>query len=221
VPAERSDRAIRLWLAQSPAVVVGVGLHHRLGAIIDTQRCERDGVQILKRSAGGGALLLDQHMLCGAIALPISRLPTPDVTESYRWLAELLLAALAIPHARRVAVAEAREDITNLRRRQDDPVSQALLTTCYGALSPHEIVVDTRKLVGLAQIRRRDAALFQFGVLLRDQSPLAEYLNVPDEPTREALRAALAARTIGLTAVSDRPASAVAAAIADATPYVP
>ena len=199
------------------AVVVGVGLHHRLGTVVDTARCERDGVQVLKRSAGGGALLLDQSsMLCGAVALP-SAAVDPDVTESYRWLADLLLAALAIPAARRVEVGEARDDVAQLRE-DNNPVSQALLTTCYGVLSPYEIVVDRKKLVGLAQVRRRDAALFQFGVLLRDQSPLADYLNVPDERTRERLRRALEQRTVGLRAVTDRPVSGVAAAIADAMP---
>jgi lipoate-protein ligase A len=210
-----------VWTASSAAVVVGIGLHHRLGAIVDLGRCERDGLKVLKRSAGGGALLLDEHMLCGAIAIPTADLATHDVTESYRWLADLLLEALAIPAARRVGVAEARHDITNLREEQDrNPVSHALLATCYGALSPHEIVVDSKKLVGLAQIRRRQAALFQFGILLRDQSRLADYLSVPDEPTRERLREALKARTIGLMAVTGRPASAVAEAIADAMPSV-
>ncbi len=210
---------MRLWTASSIAVVLGIGLHHRLGAIVDVARCERDGVLVLKRRAGGGALLLDEHMLCGAVAIPTDRLPTPDITGSYRWLADLLVEALAIPGARRVDVAEARQDLADLRQAMDDPVGQALLATCYGGLSPHEIVVADKKLVGLAQIRRREAALFQFGILLRDQSPLADYLNVPDESTREQLRAALRARTVGLTAVSDRPASAVAAAIADAMPY--
>ncbi len=30
------------------------------------------------------------------------------------------------------------------------------------------------KVVGLAQVRRQHAALFQVGILLRDQSPLAD-----------------------------------------------
>jgi lipoate-protein ligase A len=116
-----------------------------------------------------------------------------------------------------VEVAEARHDVATLRAAHD-PVSKCLLSTCYGALSPHEIVADGKKLVGLAQVRRRDAALFQFGILLRDQSPLADYLKLPDEATRDALRQALRERTVGLTAVTDRPASAVAAAIVGAMP---
>jgi len=98
-----------------------------------------------------------------------------------------------------------------------------LLATCYGALSPHEIVVDTAhgaaKLVGLAQVRRRDAALFQFCVLLRDQSPLADYLRGASEPDREALRQALRQRTVGLESLTPRSASEVAAAIVGAMPF--
>ena len=209
----------RLWTAAAPAVVVGIGLRHRLASIVDLERCGSAGVEVLERSAGGGALLLDEHMLCGAIALPISKVAR-DVTESYRWLADVLLSALDLPSARRVEVAEARQDIAALRS-WDSPVAKALLTTCYGALSPHEIVLEGRKLVGLAQVRRRDAALFQFGVLLRDQSPLADYLLVPDESTRDHLRTELRDRTVGLTAVTDRPVSAVASAIADAMPCAP
>ncbi|HEY1298031.1 MAG TPA: hypothetical protein VGJ60_33545 [Chloroflexota bacterium] len=197
---------------------MGIGLRHRLASIVDLERCERADVEVLERRAGGGALLLDEHMLCGAVALPISRV-SQDVTESYRWLGDLLLAALDLPRARRVEVAEARQDVSNLRA-SESPVARVLLTTCYGALSPHEIVIDGRKLVGLAQVRRRDAALFQFGLLLRDQSPLADYLQVPDDPTRETLRTELRTRTVGLTAVTDRPVSAVASAIADAMPSV-
>jgi lipoate-protein ligase A len=205
-----------MWLPARPAIVVGIGLHHRLGEVVDFDRCQRAGIQVLQRRAGGGAVLLDEHVLCGAVALPIAEVDR-DVTESYRWLADVLVAALEIPSARRVEVADARDDVASLRAAHN-PVSKCLLVACYGALSPHEIVVDGKKLVGLAQVRRRDAALFQFGVLLRDQSALADYLNVPDEPTRAALRAALAERTVGLTAVTDRPASAVAAAIVDAMP---
>jgi len=230
LPAEPPDAAlaadeallqapgIRVWIPSHQAVVVGIGLQHRLSTIVDLQRCQADGVQVLQRRAGGGALLLDEHMLCGAIGLPIANVDR-DVTESYRWLADLLLSALEVPSARRVEVAEARHDVATLRASHN-PVSKCLLTTCYGALSPHEIVVGDRKLVGLAQVRRRDAALFQFGILLRDQAPLADYLLAGDR-IRQQLRRQLQLRTVGLTAVTDRPASAVAAAIVDAMPSAP
>jgi lipoate-protein ligase A len=135
-------------------------------------------------------------MRCGVVCMPIG-LVSPDLTESYRWIARYLLGFVS---GRSVDVEEARADVATLRSRTD-PVARLLLTTCYGALSPYEIV-DTagRKFVGLAQIRRRHAALFQIGILLHDQSRLADFLNVPDEPTREQLRAELQRRTVGLDA---------------------
>jgi lipoate---protein ligase len=184
----------RWWVASSPAIVVGLGLRHRLASIIDLERCREAGVDVLDRRAGGGAVLVDSHMLCGAICVPIGMVSS-DLTESYRWIADRLLSMVP---GRRVEIAEGRADVAALRAR-DDPVAKLLLSTCYGALSPHEIVdSEGRKLVGLAQIRRRHAALFQFGILLRDQSRLADYLNVPDEPTRDQLRAELQRRTVGL-----------------------
>jgi lipoate-protein ligase A len=213
----------RFWVAESAAVVVGLGLHHRLGSVVDLERCRARGVEVLQRHAGGGALLLDAHVLCGAIALPTSAV-SRDVTESYRWLGDHLVEALSRLGvlARRAEIAEARADLAALRAS-----GNALTDTCYGVLSPHEVVVDTdhgpAKLVGLAQVRRRDAALFQFGVLLRDQSALAEFICVKTEADREALRSALAQRTVGLESLTSRlkgrSVSEVAEAIADAMPF--
>jgi lipoate-protein ligase A len=219
--AERPE--LRLWIASAPAVVVGLGLRHRLAQAVDLERCRAAGVDVLERSAGGGAVFVDEGMLCGAVSVPHPA--TDDVTEAYRWLGDLLaerLRELGLHEARRVDVAEARADVAELRSRTTDPVARLILGTCYGALSPHEVAIGEAKLVGLAQIRRRHASLIQFGILLRDQSPLADYLVVADENTREQLRAELGWRTVGLQQLlTDRAASEVAAAVAGATPFAP
>src|SRR5260370_3688175 len=77
-----SPPLVRWWTASSPAVVVGLGLHHRLGSIVDEERCREAGIAVLARRAGGGALLLDKNMLCGAVCVPRANVPY-DVTESY------------------------------------------------------------------------------------------------------------------------------------------
>jgi lipoate-protein ligase A len=184
---------VRWWLAASPAVVVGLGMRRRLASLVDVERCRAAGVDILERRAGGGALLLDQHMLCGAVCVPIASVPS-DVTESYRWLGDelvLRLRALGFSGARRVDVEDARADVAAIRTR-DDPVARVIGSTCYGVLSPHEVVVGAKKLVGLAQVRRRHAALFQIGILLHDQAPLADLLRAPDDQTRAEERKAFA-----------------------------
>jgi lipoate-protein ligase A len=174
---------VRWYTVASPAVVLGLALHHRREQVVDLQRCAQAGVEVLERAAGGGAVLLDDGMLCCAICLPKA---DADLTESYRWLGDHFAARLGL---RRVEVAEARTDVASLR-------GSPLLSTCYGALSPHEVVnASNAKVVGFAQVRRKHAALFQVGVLLRDQSALADFLRVDD---REALRRELQHRSAGL-----------------------
>jgi lipoate---protein ligase len=192
----------RWYVAATPAVVLGLGLRHRVAEVVDLARCATAGVEVLERRAGGGAVLVDRgNMVCGALCTPLpAGTVAPDLTESYRWIGDALvrgLRDLGLTTARRVDVTEARADVGVLKSRADG-LSRLLLSTCYGALSPHEVAVGTAKLVGLAQIRRRHAALFQVGILLEDQSPLADLLVVPDEPTREEFRAALRQRTVGL-----------------------
>jgi lipoate---protein ligase len=206
-------RSQHWWLPASRAVVLGLGLGHRAESIVDVDRCEREGVAILRRKAGGGAVFLDDgNVLCGAIAVHTQTVST-DVTESYRWLGEALVSALNSlgVRAHRVEVEEARADVAALRA-----ASSPLLYTCYGALSPHELTLDGRKLVGLAQIRRRETTLYVLGILLRTQSRLADFLiNGTD------IRDELDKRTVGLEALTSRSASEVAAAIADAMPFAP
>src|SRR5207237_10713858 len=139
--------------------------------------------------------------LCCSVRLALPHPRVPDkLTESDRWLGDRFILALhdlGVVAARRIEVPEARADIASLKSRPD-AVAQLLLQTCYGALSPHEVAIGDAKLVGFAQVRRRHAALFQVGVLLRDQSPLADSLRVPNEATRDVLRTALRQRTTGL-----------------------
>jgi lipoate-protein ligase A len=156
-------------------------------------RCRERGVEVLDRTAGGGAVLLDDGMLCCTVCLPN---PSADLTESYRWLGEHFAQRLGL---RRVDVEEARADVKSL-------TGSPLLSTCYGALSPHEVVnSDGAKVVGFAQVRRRHAALFQIGILLRDQSGLADVLRAPDETAREQLRTQLRSRSAGLQWQADLP----------------
>ena len=209
-----SPGSARFWLATDPAVVVGLGLHHRIASVVDLERCRSQGMEVVERRAGGGALLLDSHVLCGAVARPTAAVSS-DVTESYRWLGDALVRALngLGVKARLVDVSEARADLAAVRAS-----ASVLGNTCYGVLSPHEVVVEAAhgpaKLVGLAQVRRRDAALFQFGILLHDQSPLAEVLLVEREEDRGRLRMELQRRTVGLASLTSRSAADLAAAVA-------
>jgi lipoate-protein ligase A len=192
-----AEPLLRWYRPTAPALVLGLALRHRADEVIDRARCRAAGVEVLERRAGGGAVLLDEGMVCCSVcvALPDARVGD-DLTESYRWLGERLATHLGL---RRVEVAEARADVAALKA-SPEPVARLLLDACYGALSPHELAnKQGAKVVGLAQVRRRHAALYQAGILLRDQSPLADLLRVPDEASREVLRGELRRRSAGFS----------------------
>jgi lipoate-protein ligase A len=146
----RDDGALRAgWSRPTDAVIV-------LGS---AQRPAASGTA-LRRSTGGGAVSCDDRYLMLDIALPRGHpLAIDDVGQSYRWLAEALLAALAARGAdvRAVAPEEAAGAPASDRA--------AARLACFAGIGSFELVTrgDGRKLVGLAQRRRGGAVLLQAG----------------------------------------------------------
>ena len=147
-----------------------------------------DGLPLVRRGTGGGAVLCDEHYLMLDIALPPGdpRI-LGDVTESYRWLAEQLVAALG-----RLGVDDLSL-VDPLALRQLDPSArEAARLACFAGLGPYELL-DARgcKLVGLAQRRRRGGVLLQAAAYLGgDRGELADLLWIPTAD-RAGLRARL------------------------------
>lgn len=179
------DPPVVAWPEVAPAALI-VG--RAAGApAVDWRRCAAEGVTVHQRASGGGPVLWDGALLSLDVLLPRGHPLLPDdVVAAYRWLGEALAAALTSLGARcrAVTVAEARAA---------DPGIAGM--TCFGALSPFEVVgPDGRKAVGLAQVRRRGGALLQAGVpLVLDASRLAGLIGGPP-----GLGAALGRRAAGL-----------------------
>lgn len=144
----------RIWRYDAPALVLGCSQRKLL---LDV----RSGLEVLQRRAGGGAVLVGPWMLGLSVALPGAHaMVAPGTVDSYRWLGELLqhwLRAMGIHTARALAPGSAALQ----------PGPSDLAWACFGTLSPWEVVAGgARKIVGLAQVRRRDVVLLVAGILL-------------------------------------------------------
>lgn len=89
---------LRLWESPTPMVVLGAG-----GSVaIDVNRaaCEADGVPILRRSSGGGTVLLGPGCLAFSLILRMDRAPGLNMIQpSTRYVLNRTLNALRLPDA--------------------------------------------------------------------------------------------------------------------------
>ena len=204
--AAAAGPALRWYWAQEPTLILGV---FQAEDLINRAACAAHGVPVVRRRSGGTGVLAGPPLLSLDIALPLGHpLALPDVTESYHWLGAAWLAALralGVAGARLVPIAEVRAAARPPLRRlpESGPIPDADLVhlACFGALSPYEVAVGARKLVGFSQIRRRSGVLLQVGLPLTWQAPLLAGIlavRAADGPRLEAL---LRTHAIGLDEV--------------------
>lgn len=196
--ATTSHPAIRWYAAASqPALVIGSG--QKLSEV-DQAALANAGVTLHRRASGGTAVLFVPGFFMQDIALPVNHpLAHPDVSESYRWLGEVWQATLAQfgVATTLIEIAAARADRATL-----DPL---VVRACFGGQSPYEVLVGGRKLVGFAQIRRREGMLFQVGLYTHwPGAQLAALLAIP-ETERRLLAEQLAERVTDLATVCANP----------------
>jgi len=190
--------ALRWYVPTEPALVLGNGQKPR---IVDVAACHAAGARIYRRTSGGTAVLVNAELLSLDVILPAGHaLWTSDIVTAYHWVGawwQDALHALGAKKARAISTEEVRA-IPPLA--PDDPLRLA----CYGTLSPWEVVVGRRKLVGLCQVRRRPGALYQIGVYRRfDPKALGQLLDL-NNTSRKTLATRLHNATLGLDQATGR-----------------
>lgn len=164
-------------------------------------------VPIYHRRAGGTAVLVGSSLLSLDVVLPAGHpLILADIVESYRWFGEAWVAALRLlgVQARIVPPREAHEQRALLKQPDTCAYEALMHRACYGTLSPYEVVVGKRKVVGLDMIRRRVGSLLQAGVLLHWDATLLAQLLGHTEAEQQLLGAGLQERAIGLAELTGR-----------------
>ncbi len=199
------DPATLYWsMAQQSGLVLGFSQKH---TIINPTALAAGLIPIYHRRAGGTAVLVGPTLLSIDVILPADHpLHLLDLVESYRWFGEAWMMALSLLglQARIVTPEEAHEQ--RILRKQPKTMEYELLMNraCYGTLSPYEVVVGQRKVVGLDMIRRKAGSLLQAGVLLHwDTQTLAHLLGHSGEE-QELLQKGLLERAAGLDSLLGR-----------------
>jgi lipoate---protein ligase len=96
--AEAGDagEVLRLWEWPDLAVVLGSGC--KLHDDVDADACGADNIPILRRSSGGGTVLLGRGCLCFSLVLAFDRDPRlGEVRSSYEYILGRVVEAFALP----------------------------------------------------------------------------------------------------------------------------
>jgi lipoyl(octanoyl) transferase len=183
VSAGEAMPTLRLYGWSPPCLSLG---YAQKTGDVDFDRIARAGWDVVRRPTGGRAILHTDE-LTYSVSLPADDpIAAGGIIESYRRISGALLAGLE-----RLG-AEVAAD----KRAERSSVTGAV---CFEVPSHYEITVSGRKLVGSAQLRRREGVL-QHGSLplFGDLGRICEALAYPDEDSREAAKAQVRARAITL-----------------------
>jgi len=147
---ESGGEVLRLSEWPQPAVVLGAGC--RLGQAVDEAACKRDGVPILRRSSGGGTVLLGPGCLIYSLILSYDREP---------------------------ALAEVRPSYAYILGQIRDALGELVPGIEHAGTS--DLAIGGRKFSGNAQQRKRTHLLHHGTLLYAFDATLVErYLCMPD-----------------------------------------
>ena len=169
--------------------------------VVDVDGCRALGIEVVRRPTGGRAILHDRE-LTYSVALPASLLGHDGgVLPSYYRLSLALqdgLSGLGVP------ATLAPESVGS--RGQHGPV-------CFDRPSAHEILLNGRKLVGSAQMRRGGGLLQHGSILIEPRiDKLTACLRLPDGTNSRSIDTGVA----GLAELGVTDATQIAATIAAA-----
>jgi lipoate-protein ligase A len=169
--------------------------------VVDVAGCRSLGVDVVRRPTGGRAILHDRE-LTYSVALPLRLLGDDGaVLPSYHRLSLALERGLNRIGAPVVLAPESAAQLG----LDHGPV-------CFDRPSAHEILLDGRKLVGSAQVRRATAILQHGSILIEPRiERMRSCLRLPD-----GVAGRVEDGVAGLAEVADFAPAAIAGSLADA-----
>lgn len=182
VGAGQSPPTLRLYAWQPACLSLGYG---QRVADVDFARTDYYGWDVVRRPTGGRAILHTDELTYSLSLAADDDLAAGTIVESYQRISAALLSGL-------VDLGAAPQAGKRVERVESGPV-------CFETPSHYEITVLGRKLIGSAQLRRRNAVL-QHGSLplWGDIARICEGLSFADDLERETIMNQVRQRAITL-----------------------
>ncbi len=169
---------IRFYQWSPPAV--SLGYFQDLKKEIDVDSCRNLGIDIVRRPTGGKAVLHDKELTYSFTIRENHPLVNNSILETYKKISGGIIKGLFY--------LGVTADLVPLREKSKIHHSD-LKSICFSVPSQYEVQVEGKKIVGSAQVRKREIVLQHGSLLIElEKDKLFSVFNFPSTQIRERLK---------------------------------
>lgn len=166
---------IRFYQWSPPAV--SLGYFQDLQKEIDVDVCQDMGIDIVRRPTGGKAVLHDKELTYSFIIRENHPLVNNSILETYKKISGGMIRGLSY-----IGVTA---ELVPLREKSEIHHSD-FKSICFSVPSQYEVQVEGKKIVGSAQVRKREIVLQHGSLLIElEKEKLFSVFNFPSAQIRE------------------------------------
>jgi len=180
---------IRLYQWSPPAV--SLGYFQDLKKEIDVDNCKNLGIDIVRRPTGGKAVLHDKELTYSFIIRENHPLINNSILETYKKISGGMIRGLSYlgVTAELVPLREKLKSDSLPKGEKPEIHHSDFKSICFSVPSQYEVQVKGKKIVGSAQVRKREIVLQHGSLLIElEKDKLFSVFNFPSAQIRERFR---------------------------------
>ena len=180
---------IRFYQWSPPAV--SLGYFQDLKKEIDVDACKNLGVDIVRRPTGGKAVLHDKELTYSFIIRENHPLVNASILETYKKISGGMIRGLSYLgiKAELVPLREKLKSTPSGNEAKSKIPHSDIKSICFSVPSQYEVQVEGKKIVGSAQVRKREIVLQHGSLLIElEKDKLFSVFNFPSVQIRERLK---------------------------------
>ena len=177
---------IRFYQWSPPAV--SLGYFQDLKKEINIDACQGMGIDIVRRPTGGKAVLHDKELTYSFVIRENHPLVNDSILETYKKISGGIIRGLSYLGIKAVLVP-LREKLNNalLSNENKSEIHHSdIKSICFSVPSQYEVQVEGKKIVGSAQVRKKEIVLQHGSLLIElEKDKLFSVFNFPSAQIRE------------------------------------
>lgn len=188
---------IRFYQWSPPAV--SLGYFQDLKKEINVEACQDLGIDIVRRPTGGKAVLHDKELTYSFIIKESHPLVNDSILETYKKISGGIIRGLSYLgiKADLVPLREKLKSTPSGNEAKSKIPHSDIESICFSVPSQYEVQVKGKKIVGSAQVRKREIVLQHGSLLIElEKDKLFSVFNFPSAKIREKLKTGFKATSL-------------------------